>query len=224
MMKKKDFINGKSISAFIIAIIICVFAGFYISHLISSDIEPMGISYYCQYDINISATQHGNYTIIVPVIIYPNIPINHIEYNQSNVVLNGTLYHRMDELYLTNGNNDTQYEIINTSKGYGLQITASGNVNLRLNVSKKVYKPTRELDKLYAPSSITLSTTITDIAISPPSYWVFFSNESSIDEVQLRLSFRSRDNYHFNRTIVIHSIIAQHGWNIVSGEFILGSN
>ena len=114
--------------------------------------------------------------------------------------------------------------IINSSKGYGLRITASGNVSIKLNVSKKVEKPTRELEKLYAPWSIALSTTITDISITPSSYWIFFSNESCIDEVQLRLSFLSRDNNQINRKIIIHSEISQHGWNIVSGEYITSSN
>ena len=91
-----------------------------------------------------------------------------------------------------------------------------------MNVSKKVDKPTRELENLYAPWSIMLSTTVTDIVISDPDYrcWVFFSNESNINEIQLKLSFLSRDANHINRKIVIQAEITQKGWNLVSGEYI----
>ena len=112
-MKITELRSNKAIFAYTITTFICFFIVISIGYFWQSrDIEPMGVSYYCQYNIDINTTQPGNFTLIIPVIIYPKFPTNHMENTGSKDILNGSLYHRMDELYLSNGNDDTQYEII----------------------------------------------------------------------------------------------------------------
>ena len=167
--------------------------------------------YHFRYELSISTNQSGNYSIIVPALIHNRISPD-ILFNESGG--RKDLFNRLNELTLISGTNDTQYETINTSKGYGLQISSSNNVSFEVNLTGD------DWDSFDDAQYIMLGTTINDSWIVGPDYecWIYFDNQSEVKELNLQLLL-FLDYANGKRTISITADFNEGGWFLVPGEY-----
>ena len=196
----------------ILRIFSCILIIAFIVHIwTDSNQYPSKIPYYhYQYQISVNTNQSGEYEIILPIVIQAD-SLDGVEYIKKES--GERPYIRMNELRLTKGSSDTRFEIVNTSKGYGLLISASGNISLELNISGVDDNYFHEGQKLM------LSTTENNTIIVGPYYrgWLFFNNSSEVDYINIELIFHINC---FNRwdSVDISAELNSKGWTLVSGE------
>ena len=206
------------ISLISIILLILIF-GSYILFIDEEEIEHRDSHFYYKYRIRINTNVSDNFSIIVPALIYTDqwssITSHKEEYLQKMV------YHRMNEIEITSGKN-TKFEIVNTSKGYGLKISSTGNVTLVLNMSEP------EGPDTFEASMTILSTTVNKTNIEGQNYecWVNFQNDSQVDSLNISLYFLSDwyyGGYHGGtggiRTIQVEATLNSYGWIVLPGEY-----